>query len=174
MSNPLPIPARGILIAGLALAALGLAAALAPTGVLDQRARADERMSAVTDPTTKKECGACHMAFQPGFLPKRSWEAVMSGLKDHFGENAELDAATTQTITKYLVANAADARDPAPRILRGVDAKATPLRITETPWWQRAHEKEVRPEAFLNPKVGSKANCVACHAGADKGVYEDD
>lgn len=174
MSNPLPVSARGVLITGLTLAAIGLGAALAPTGLFDQRARADERMAAVADPTYKKECGACHMAFQPGFLPKRSWEAVMGGLKDHFGENAALDAATTEAITKYLVANAADARDPAPRILRGVDANATPLRITETPWWRREHEKEVRPEAFLNPKVGSKANCIACHAGADKGVYEDD
>lgn len=174
MSNPLPLSARGILVTGLALGAVGLAVALAPAGLFDQRARADEMRMAAADPTFKKECGACHMPFQPGFLPKRSWEAVMGGLKDHFGENAELDAATTEAITQYLVANAADARDPAPRILRGVDAKATPLRITETPWWRREHEKEVRPEAFLNPKVGSKANCVACHAGADKGVYEDD
>src|SRR4051812_22331997 len=56
----------------------------------------------------KKECGACHMAFQPELLPARSWTALMAGLDNHFGENASLDAATSQAILAYLQAHAAD------------------------------------------------------------------
>src|SRR4051794_36311846 len=57
-----------------------------------------------------KECGACHMVFQPELLPARSWTALMGGLANHFGENAALDADTTRDILGYLQAHAADAR----------------------------------------------------------------
>ena len=40
--------------------------------------------------------------------------------------------------------------------------------------WIRAHREEVSPAAFASPKVKSKANCVACHAGAAKGMFGDD
>jgi nitrate/TMAO reductase-like tetraheme cytochrome c subunit len=48
-----------------------------------------DRMPPVTDATAKQECGTCHMAFQPGFLPARSWNRIMDGLADHFGEDAD-------------------------------------------------------------------------------------
>lgn len=129
---------------------------------------------AVTDKTVLKECGACHMAFPPGLLPARSWRALMGGLDNHFGENAALDEVTAKRITDYLVANAADADNGNRRVLRGVKASDTPLRITETPWWVREHRGEVRPGAFKDPRVGSKANCVACHRDAAKGYFGDD
>ena len=74
--------------------------------------------------TTLKECGACHMAFPPQLLPARSWKAIMLGLSDHFGENAELAEPTRAEITAYLVAHAADAPGTANGwlFLRGVDA----------------------------------------------------
>ena len=130
---------------------------------------------AVTDPATLKECGDCHMAFQPGLLPARSWKAVMAGLGDHFGENASLPAETAAAIEAYLVANAGDAAGGAgSSAIRGIAATDAPLRISDTPYWIAEHRGEVRPGAFDNPKVGSKANCVACHRGAEKGYYEDD
>lgn len=122
----------------------------------------------------QKECSACHMAYPAGFLPARSWEAIMAGLKDHFGENATLDEATAKSITDFLTANAADADGRYSRVLRGLGPDDVPLRISETPWWKRRHEGEVRPSAFNDPRVGSKANCVACHRDADQGYYEDD
>src|SRR5690242_1601006 len=90
----------------------------------------------------KKECGACHMAFQPEFLPAQSWTALMAGLGNHFGENATLDAATSQAILAYLQAHAADAsggRHHHNHALRGLSSGDTPLRITETPYWVREH-----------------------------------
>lgn len=128
----------------------------------------------VADKTVQTECGACHMAYPAGMLPTRSWQALMSKLDDHFGESAALDAAVTKHITDYLVANAADAGGRNARSLRGVKADQTPLRITEMPWWIRQHQGEVRPSAFKDPRVKSKANCVACHRGAAKGYFGDD
>jgi mono/diheme cytochrome c family protein len=128
----------------------------------------------VNDKIVQTECSACHMAFPAGMLPVRSWQALMSGLDNHFGENAALDTETARRISDYLTANAADAGGRRSRFLRGVKAGDTPLRITETPWWTREHRGEVRPEAFKDPRIGSKANCIACHRGAAKGNFDDD
>ena len=51
-------------------------------------------VAAIANPVYKEECGSCHMAYPPGLLPARSWTKVMSGLDNHFGDNAELDAAS--------------------------------------------------------------------------------
>jgi mono/diheme cytochrome c family protein len=155
---------------GLAVACC-LAAAGALTGA--QAAPADTAQVKFT-----KECGACHMAFQPELLPARSWTALMAGLNNHFGENATLDADTNREILAYLQAHAADAgggwHHHHNHMLRGLSANDTPLRITDTPYWIREHRREIAASAFSNPKVKSKANCVACHAGAEKGYYDDD
>ena len=68
--------------------------------VMQAAAEDDERVAPVKDAVVIKECGACHMVFQPSFLPARSWQKMMEGLKDHFGENAELDEATSKRITE--------------------------------------------------------------------------
>jgi cytochrome c553 len=128
------------------------------------------RAVALTNPATQTECGSCHMAYQPGFLPARSWKAIMGDLGNHFGENAQLDAATRTGIETFLVGNAADAatrprpRDPAPG--------ATPLRISALPWFVAEHGRKV--SAAMKAKAGSMANCTACHPGAAQGVFEDD
>ncbi|KAA5596245.1 hypothetical protein [Blastochloris sulfoviridis] len=66
------------------------------------------RVPPVNDPVVAKECASCHMLYPAGLLPARSWTALMASLKDHFGDNAELDADTAKRITDYLVANSAD------------------------------------------------------------------
>jgi hypothetical protein len=137
-------------------------------------ARADERYTPVEDPLVKKECGACHMAFQPAMLPKRSWNKLMDGLADHFGEDASLSPDKTEAIRAYLVKHAADTGWWSGRFMRGIADDATPLRITETRHWIHEHSEEVRPSAWKNPKVGSKANCPACHRRAALGDYEDE
>jgi len=111
------------------------------------------------------------MAFQPAFLPARSWEKIMDNLSDHFGEDASLPADKVEHIKKYLMANAADKRWGS-KMMRGVRKDWTPLRITELPYWKREHDEEVPARAWKDPKVGSKANCKACHRYADTGIYE--
>ncbi len=126
------------------------------------------------DPQYVDECGACHLAYPPGMLPAASWQRIMAGLDDHFGENAELDAATARRITDYLSANAAD-RSPvgrAPNVARslGIDA---PLRFTETRYFIRKHHEIPRRLVVNNPEVGSFSRCEACHAGAERGNYDE-
>ena len=64
----------------------------------------------MTDASYNKECGSCHFAYQPGFLPEGSWRKLMEAkaLADHFGENAELDEQTRAHILQLLVTNSAD------------------------------------------------------------------
>jgi hypothetical protein len=128
-------------------------------------ARADEleRVPPVQDALVQKECGSCHMAFQPAFLPRASWRAILGGLSKHFGEDASLTAEQVQQIEAYLVRGA------------GPDRKeGAPLRITELRWWIGEHGPgEVPPSRWKDEAVRSKANCVACHPAAEKGSYEE-
>lgn len=151
-----------------------LALTLGCLAALPARAE-DDRYSPVTNAATKKECGSCHMAFQPAFLPARSWKAIMADLGNHFGEDASLDPATAKEIEAYLVKNAGDASwFGSSRMLRGVASDWTPLRITELPRWRREHDEEIPSYVWKRKEIGSKANCIACHRGADRGYYEDD
>lgn len=135
---------------------------------------ADERVPAITDPLVAKECGACHMAFPPQFLPQRSWQKIMTTLDQHFGENASLPEEQRTAILNYLLAHAGDAAaGEAGKFARSVPANATPLRITETPRWIGEHRK-IEPARWADPKIKSKANCGGCHTGAARGVYEED
>jgi hypothetical protein len=159
------------LVFGSLLAVLAAVAAFPP--VMMALAEEDERVPPVTDPLVLKECGACHMAFQPAFLPARSWQKIMDGLKDHFGENAELDPALAKKISDYLSANAAGGFSHSMRSLGSSDA---PIRISEMPWFVHKHDRKGRtsPPALLRAKAKSKADCAACHPDAAKGIYEDD
>ena len=136
--------------------------------------KADERYKPIQDQVVAKECGACHMAFQPQMLPKKSWEKIMDGLSNHFGEDASLDAKTVQHIKTYHLKNAADSSWLGGKFMRGLSKTAAPLRITETPYWVREHKEEVPQQAWKDPKVKSKANCLACHKRANSGDYDDD
>lgn len=120
-----------------------------------------ERVPPVSHADTMKECGECHMAFQPGLLPAESWGRLMDGLADHFGEDASLPPAVAASVRAYLTGAAA----------RRGDAQV--LRITEQPWWLRKHRR-VRPAVWQREDVRAKLNCPACHEGADRGLYDDD
>lgn len=137
-------------------------------------ASADERYKPIQNKTVLAECGACHMAFQPQMLPKRSWIKIMDGLEDHFGEDASLGQKTTDEITAYLTANAADSSFWGGKFMRGIKDNMTPLRISQTPYWRREHKGEVRASAWKSERVKSKANCRACHRDAVRGNYDDD
>ncbi len=130
----------------------------------------------VNNDTYKEECGSCHFAYQPGLLPARSWEKMMKNLEDHFDENAELDQETQTKLTKYLVTNAADFANykRSKRIMSSLRKNATPLRITETPYFMRKHDEIPRRMVQDNPELGSYSKCAACHVNAEKGSYEDD
>lgn len=133
-----------------------------------------KQMPAVTNAKWKAECGSCHMLYHPGLLPERSWRKIMAGLEQHFGENAGLDAATQNEMTRFLALNSADKQNNrrSSRIDQSIAANATPLRISETRYFTSKHD-EISGTTFKRKSIGSAANCVACHKGAEKGDFSE-
>ncbi|SIO53231.1 Cytochrome b [Rhodovulum sp. ES.010] len=122
------------------------------------------------DPLTAEECGACHMVYHPSLLPAASWEALVAGLDDHFGENAWIDAGDAAEIEAWLTAHAAETVDTAPaRMFARTDPDA-PATLTETPAWKRLHG-DLPDTLFEGAPVFSRANCAACHADAGSGRF---
>lgn len=119
-----------------------------------------ETVAPVTNALVRKECGECHMAFQPGLLPAGSWSRVMDGLADHFGERATLPPDQTAAIRTYLTHNA------------GRYGDASILRITGQSWFQRKHHSLA--QRWTRPDIKTPSNCAACHKGAEAGRFEDD
>lgn len=126
-------------------------------------AQAGDHIYTATDPAWKAECGSCHVAYPAELLPAASWRKLMAGLDDHYGTDASLDAATTQSITRFLEASATTKRkrlnDPAPR-------------ITETRWFRKEHY-EVPANTWKSAAVKTPANCGACHTRAEQGDYSE-
>lgn len=145
-----------------------LAALFLPVGlsVLTPAQADDGRdMPRVVPQAYRQECAACHTAYPPAMLPSRSWQRVMTGLDRHYGTDASLDAATVRELSTWLQTHAATGRM----------ASETPTddRITRTAWFERKH-REIEPAVWTLPSVRSKAQCAACHTGADRGRFDDD
>lgn len=145
-----------------------IAASLIPSLVAAQSAKPATNSAA----TWKTECAACHMAYPAGLLPQRSWQKMMSGLEKHFGADASLSTAVTAEITAYLVNNSAEKNTSrrSAKFLQSIAPAETPLRISDTAYFEKEHRKVVA-ETWKLPKVGSKANCNACHSDADAGEF---
>ena len=99
----------------------------------------------------------------------------MQGLEDHFGDNAELDTETSTHIANYLTRNALRWGKPTSmsRMLRNMPDHP-PLRITEFPYFLKAHEEipkklgvEELDEGFLSP-------CEDCHKQAAEGIFDSE
>ena len=117
-----------------------------------------------------QECGACHVAYHPSLLAAATWGAIMDGLANHFGENAELEPATARSIRAYLAANAAEHYDTLPAHLFLTQNPADPLRITATPFWRRRHAS-IPPTVLSSKAVGNGGQCDACHRDASTGRF---
>lgn len=156
------------------LAAAGVSAWLIADDNVRERDDRSKILPAVTNAKWQQECGSCHLAFHPGLLPERSWRAMMGGLDKHFGENAGLDPATQQEITDFLVGHSADrsANRRSARITRSLSPTAVPRRISETPYFVGKHD-DIRADVWQRKSVASKANCAACHGGAERGDFSE-
>ncbi len=130
---------------------------------------------AVVNKLYAEECGACHFAYQPGWLPVRSWQKMMGELDQHFDENAELDQQSRDAITQYLIAEAADvkANRKSRKILRSIRDNDAPLRISTLRYILRKHDEIPKRYIQGNTKVGSAANCAACHTKASEGYFNE-
>lgn len=141
-------------------------------------ASAAERPFTVQDETTRRECGDCHMVFPPSRLTGTAWKKIMGTLEDHFGDDASLDAATAKHIEAYLVSKALDAKAGIRTEMRlkawAKKGIVDPLRITETPEWTRHHPRKANYRKMAEDVGYTRgANCIKCHKGAERGLYED-
>ncbi len=129
----------------------------------------------VENPQYLEECGSCHFPYQPGLLPARSWTKVMSGLDNHFGENAELPPDDVKSLTDYLLQNAADHANykRSKKIMKSLRAEDVPLRVSQTPYLIEKHNELSRKMVQDNPKVGSLSRCGACHTKAETGSFSE-
>ena len=136
------------------------------------------RISGSSSPSNKlyiEECGACHVAYPAGLLPKKSWNKIMTNLENHFDENAELDAQTGKQLSSYLNRYALDSGNSGKlrKMLRNFP-KNTPVRITKLPYFIRKHDEIPARMVKGNPKVGSFSQCDKCHQGAQQGDFDED
>jgi hypothetical protein len=122
------------------------------------------RSAGPPDPTYVKECGACHVAYAPAFLPAASWRALFAGLDRHFGDDASLEPAIRASLERWVVDGSAPQRGP---------FREPSLRITELPWFRDEHD-EVPADAAARPSIRSLSNCGGCHPGAERWDFEED
>jgi hypothetical protein len=154
MRVPLRLTFRHVLLVALALGAVEIT-------------RADDDGSPLRAPfpdAYRQECGACHVPYPPHLLPTASWQRIMQGLAQHFGADASLEPAVAEVLTAWLTSASAGNRRT---------ASAPPEdRITRSRWFLHEHD-EIPAAVFQRPAIGTAANCAACHAGADEGVFDE-
>lgn len=122
-----------------------------------------------------EECGSCHTAYAPGLLPARSWERMFNELERHFGDDASLDVATRDRLLTHVRQLAADAPSATPlmrRINGAIAPQDVPQRITLGGFFRYMHD-EVPTYIWKRQKIGSPANCSACHTHAHEGRYPE-
>lgn len=144
-------------------------ALLATAAMAALPARADRMpIPADTPPAFTAECGSCHLAFPPALLAADDWHRVMASLDKHYGDNASLDEKTRRTIEEFLTRNAGSGRRT-----EGASTGGSVLpRLTLTGWFRRKHD-EVPASIWKDKRVGSAANCAACHSRAEAGSYSE-
>lgn len=116
-------------------------------------------------PAFATECGGCHLPFPPVLLGAADWRQVMAGLGKHYGDDATLDEKTRRSIEDFLVRNAGSGRRT-----EGASSGGVPPRLTLTAWFRHKHD-EVAPPTWKDKRVGSAANCAACHPRAEAGSF---
>ena len=122
-----------------------------------------------------KECGSCHFPYQPGLLPSNAWNKMMTNLENHFNNDASLNEANLQTLTKYLNDNSAEKNmqyKRSNRIVSSLAKNQIPDSISTTPYMIKKH-REIRKDLITQPEVKGLFNCMACHTTADKGNYSE-
>ena len=134
-------------------------------GLLATDAMAGKSRPVAENAVWRAECGSCHVAYPPSLLSAVQWRAQMASLARHYGADASVDAAAAAEIGAFLERNAGRDRGSATII-------SEPPRITTTPWFIKEH-REVGAADWKSVAVKSAANCGACHAGADRGNFDE-
>lgn len=134
-----------------------------------------ESFPPITNEVVNKECGDCHMVYFAEMLPRRSWVKILNDLSNHFGEDASVNPKVLTDIIDHHVANASDMVNSrgARKWREGLNKNEAPDSITLAPRFIRKHDDNEFTWMWEKRKVKSKADCVACHEDAQKGIFED-
>ena len=163
--EPEPLLRRGIVVALIALA-ITVLVENALSAVPDRRWR-----PLAAEPAWTENCRDCHFAYHPSLHAATRWKALMATLDDHFGEDASVDAAAAARITAFLVANDATTFDTEVAVRIG-RASSPDARLVATEGWKRRH-RDIAPSVFERRGIASRSNCLACHADAESGRFDD-
>ena len=138
------------------------------------RFRAPPFAPPVHNPAYIKECGSCHLAYQPGWLPLRSWQQHLKSLDDHFGKKVVIDAAMQRRIGKLLKARAAgESRSRVSNaMMKSIPGEQTPLRITVTEFFAGKHQGVDMSRSTAGIRLESASYCLACHGEANEGFFD--
>lgn len=141
----------------------------------DHKEEKHKNIAPVANELYKSSCGGCHFAYQPGLMPKRSWINMLDNKGVHPGGDLKLDMSAKAKIKEYLVQGSADnsSSERSRKILASLPGNETPARISEIPYIKKKHRK-IDKATFGRASIGSPVNCMACHKGAEKGIYDDD
>ncbi len=98
-------------------------------------------------------CGSCHLPYRADLLPKASWEALLNGMDDHFGQAVALEEAQKAALAAYLGGNAADSGKTrlGGKIMSSL-GNAVPMRLSEVPLIIREHHGDIAGKS-----------CADCH-----------
>ncbi len=123
-----------------------------------------------------EKCATCHKHYPPYMLPQASWEKMMDGLENHFGERImenNITRAEQHSIRDYLVSHSAEhsSHKLAYKTLISL-GEIRPLSITKSPYWRKAHE-HLPPTLFQDPLVKDTSNCFACHKNLEYGIFDN-
>ncbi|WP_193771017.1 diheme cytochrome c [Candidatus Magnetaquicoccus inordinatus] len=123
----------------------------------------------------RAECGSCHLAYPPGLLPSRSWEKILSGLEEHFGENAELSGELRVELEDYLRKHGADQSSyrRSQKIAASIPAQQMPLRISETAYFRHEHGEHRLVKIPGSGEKISVSRCEQCHPRAEQGFFDE-
>jgi cytochrome b len=110
----------------------------------------------------RAECESCHIPYSPCLLPARSWTALLAPGADHFGEDLALSATGREALTRIAMAPRAGESWACWKMRESTPASSTPLRITATAFWQKAHER-LGSDRFKPPVSAGPHDCGACH-----------
>ncbi len=132
--------------------------------------KVEHRPPVTTGTVYAENCSDCHGVYSPSLLPAESWKKLTSTLDDHFGEDASLDAETTDQVRAYLIAHSAGTVETKPSEVFMQASASDPTRITSTPFWVETHSY-IPKDVFTTKPVFFRGNCFACHADAESGWF---
>jgi cytochrome b len=117
----------------------------------------------------KKECTGCHLDYHPSILPARSWNALLRGQHEHFGEDLGLDDETVNTLCEYALSQPAEshATPLAWKVDSTTPAESTPERVTDTAYWKHRHEDLSEADWGRTKRFA----CDGCHLDATAGTF---